>query len=106
MSESFHSAESSAEQLRHKASDLKEDIVDMAKLSKEYATEKLRGLREGAVEKAHGLREGASRTWTRGRAKADDVQKSIEDFVVDQPLKSLLIAVGAGLLLGFFWRRS
>lgn len=105
MSETFHSEESTGRQLRSKASDLKEDVVEMAKLSKEYASEKLRGLREGASEKAHDLQDRAQRTYYRGKDRASEVQRTVEGYVVEQPLKSLLMALGAGLLLGFFWRK-
>lgn len=104
MSESYH-AESTGRQLRSKAEDLREDVVEMAKLSKEYAAEKLRGLREGASHRMHDLQDRASRTYGRGKQRAGEVQRNVEDYVIEQPLKSLLMALGAGLLLGFFWRK-
>lgn len=104
MSESFH-AEPTGRQLRSKAEDLKEDVVEMAKLSKEYAAEKLRGLREGASHRMHDLQGRASKTYSRGKERAGEMQRSVEEYVMDQPLKSLLMALGAGLVLGFFWRK-
>jgi ElaB/YqjD/DUF883 family membrane-anchored ribosome-binding protein len=95
MSETYRPTESKAEQLRHKAADLKEDIVEVGKLSKEYAGEKLQDLGEKAA-----------RTYQRGRQRAGELQENVQHYVSEQPVKSLLIALGAGLLLGFFWRRG
>ena len=50
-------------------------------------------------------RERAGNYFQQGKEKATDVEQKVESFVRDQPIKSLLIAVGAGLLLGVLLRR-
>ena len=40
-----------------------------------------------------------------GREKVRQVEQSIEQYIREQPLKSMLIAAGVGLVLGRFWMR-
>ena len=39
------------------------------------------------------------------RERAVGFQQQIEERITQNPLKSVLIAVGAGVVLGFLWRR-
>ena len=41
----------------------------------------------------------------KGRDKAVQIEHGVEDYVRAQPVKSLLIAAGVGLVLGILWRR-
>lgn len=50
-------------------------------------------------------RERASTYIQTGKDKASDVSDRVEAFVREQPVKSVLIAAGAGLLIGFLLRR-
>jgi ElaB/YqjD/DUF883 family membrane-anchored ribosome-binding protein len=61
--------------------------------------------REMAQEKVEQLRTSASEFCEEGRDKAQQVERSFEEFVRQQPLKSVLIAAGVGMLLGGFWMR-
>ena len=74
---------------------VKEDVQEMGSLAKDAAQEKL-----GQV------RENASEYYEQGRGKVHDVVCSFEQFVRQQPFKSVLMAAGVGWLLGRFWRRS
>lgn len=58
-----------------------------------------------AQEKLETLRDDASEYYEEGRAKAHDVQHSVERFIQEQPVKAVLIAAGVGLLFGRFWMR-
>jgi ElaB/YqjD/DUF883 family membrane-anchored ribosome-binding protein len=51
------------------------------------------------------MRENASDYYDQGRDRLHDVVGTVEQFVRQQPFKSVLIAAGAGWLLGRFWRR-
>jgi ElaB/YqjD/DUF883 family membrane-anchored ribosome-binding protein len=51
------------------------------------------------------MRETASKYYEHGRDQAHKVERSFEQFIRDQPFKSLLIAAGVGIFLGRFWRR-
>jgi ElaB/YqjD/DUF883 family membrane-anchored ribosome-binding protein len=59
--------------------------------------------RDAAREKLEKLRENASGYYQQGQDKVQGVVSSIEQTIVQQPLKSVLIAVGVGLVLGRLW---
>jgi ElaB/YqjD/DUF883 family membrane-anchored ribosome-binding protein len=71
-----------------------EDLQELGDMAKEMAQEKVEQVRAGAADCA-----------TEGREKVRDVQRSFEQYVREQPLKSVLIAVGIGMVLGRFWLR-
>jgi len=102
-----------------KARDVKKDLtelgslaVDAAKASSGSMMEKAReaksdlsDLGSQAVDAAHAkaaqLREGAAEVYEQGCAKAKGAQTSAENFIKDEPLKSILIAGAVGLAIGF-----
>lgn len=51
------------------------------------------------------LRDGAAEYTDEGRDKVQQVERTIEEYIRDRPLKTVLIAAGVGLLLGRFWMR-
>lgn len=59
--------------------------------------------RDAAREKVEELRENASGYYQQGQDKVQGVVSSFEQSIVQQPLKSVLIAVGVGLVLGRLW---
>jgi ElaB/YqjD/DUF883 family membrane-anchored ribosome-binding protein len=61
--------------------------------------------REMAQEKVGQMRASASEYCADGRSAVQQVQHSFEQFVRQQPLKSVLIATGVGVLLGGLWMR-
>ena len=61
--------------------------------------------REMAQEKVEQLRASASEYCEEGRDKVQQVERSVEQFIRQQPLKSILIAAGVGMLLGGLWMR-
>jgi ElaB/YqjD/DUF883 family membrane-anchored ribosome-binding protein len=61
--------------------------------------------RDAAKERIGQLGENASELYDQGRDKAYQVKRTLEQFILDQPLKSVLIAGSVGLLLGRFWMR-
>ena len=60
---------------------------------------------EALQEKFGELRDTASEYYEQGKDKFSEVERSIVNFIKEQPLKSVLIAAGAGWLLGRFWMR-
>jgi len=64
-----------------------------------------RQVKETAHEKLQNLRETASEYYEQGREKAMEWEQNFENYVREQPIKSVLIAAGVGLVLGFVWRR-
>lgn len=61
--------------------------------------------REMANEKVEQVREGAAGYVKEGREKARNIEHSIEQYIREEPIKSVLIAAGVGLVLGRFWMR-
>jgi len=61
-------------------------------------------VKEMAQEQAGHLRDTASEYYQQGREKAVEWSRGLEKFVREQPVKSLLIAAGVGVLLGAIWR--
>lgn len=58
-----------------------------------------------AQAKLEQVRDDASDYYEQGREQARDVQRTVEQFIRETPVKSLLIAAGVGLLIGRFWMR-
>jgi ElaB/YqjD/DUF883 family membrane-anchored ribosome-binding protein len=81
-------AGSTVSQLRDKAADMAGNIRDKASEQYEH------------------LRDTASEYYEQGRRKAQEWQHGLEEYVQEQPIKSLLIAAGVGMLLGILWKRS
>lgn len=76
-------------ELREKASDIKHDIQELGVAAKQMAQESLSQVRDAASD-----------CMEQGRARAHDLSRSIENQIREQPLRSVLIAGGIGLLLG------
>ena len=80
-----------AEQLRNKATEVSQNIREMG---------------DAAREKYDQLRSSATDYYEQGRARAQEWEQGLEEYVREKPMKSLLIAAGVGMLLGVLWRRS
>jgi ElaB/YqjD/DUF883 family membrane-anchored ribosome-binding protein len=61
--------------------------------------------RDAAQQIAGQVRTRASQYLESGKAKAADMRVKVEDTVREHPLKTILIAAGAGLLIGMLLRR-
>jgi ElaB/YqjD/DUF883 family membrane-anchored ribosome-binding protein len=71
-----------------------QDIEEMAGAVRDIAQEKLGYVRESDADHKGQARE-----------KVQQVERTIEEFIRERPLKTVLIAAGVGLLLGRFWMR-
>ena len=80
--------------LGRKARTVTQDIQELGGMAREMAQEKVEQLRASASEYCE-----------EGRDKVQQVEHSFEQFVRQQPLKSILIAAGVGMLLGGLWMR-
>ena len=71
-------------------------------------TEDIRGMgtiaRDAAHETIEQMQDNASELYDQGKDKARRAARSLEQFIAEQPLTSILIAGGVGLLLGRFWK--
>ena len=63
-------------------------------------------LRDTATQQYGQLRDQATQYYEQGRQRATEMEQSLEQYVHDKPIQSLLIAAGVGMLLGMLWKRS
>jgi ElaB/YqjD/DUF883 family membrane-anchored ribosome-binding protein len=62
--------------------------------------------RTAATQQYEHLRQQANDYYAQGRERATEMEQTLEQYVQEKPLQSLLIAAGVGMLLGVLWRRS
>lgn len=83
------------EETKHEAQDMGQQLKDKAQQ-----------VRDAAGEKLQDLRDHASEYYQQGRDKAEQWEQSLEDYIQEAPMKSILIAAGVGFLVGMIWKRS
>jgi len=71
-----------------------QDVQAMGGMAKDIAQEKLENLRASASEYKD-----------QGRERVQQAERTIEQFIQERPVKSVLIAAGIGLFFGRFWMR-
>ena len=81
-------------EFRDKAATLGHDVQELGKVTKEIAVDTMKLLRDNASD-----------YYEQGMKKAQKMEKSLEGKIKENPLRSLLIAAGLGLLVGVFWGR-
>lgn len=88
-----------------KAATLKERAVETAQHLRETATEKASAFKSVATDKAHHFKETATEQWQDTRIRAKELHITAEDYIRQNPTKSVLTALGAGFLIGLIVRR-
>ena len=83
-----------AAQLKEKAQEVKDNLREMGSQARDVAKEQYENLRSQANE-----------YYEQGRERINEYTESLEQYVQEQPIKSLLIAAGVGVLLGILWKR-
>ena len=83
-----------SDRLGAQAKEVSNDLKEMGDIVRDAAQEKLGQVRENATE-----------YYEHGRDKVHGVASTFEQYVRQQPIKSVLIAAGIGLLFGHFWKR-
>jgi hypothetical protein len=63
-------------------------------------------LRGYVQELSHGISKGASRQFGRARGYASEAAHEAEEAMKDNLAASLILAVGLGIIVGYFIRRS
>lgn len=66
-----------------------EDLKELGSRASEMAQEKLEQMRAGADEWAE-----------EGRERVEEMEQSVERYIAEHPIKSMLIAAGVGLIVG------
>lgn len=85
----------SPDPLREKLAETRDNIVDMAHIAGDSVRDKL-----------HAIKDKAAETYGDGKQKLHELEENLSRRVQESPMKSVLIAAGVGLVLGFLWRRS
>jgi ElaB/YqjD/DUF883 family membrane-anchored ribosome-binding protein len=83
------------EKIRDKLTDVRDHIADVGHIAKEAVTDSFQSLRDRASTK-----------YDEGKEKLGEYRDHLAETVRESPMKSVLIAAGIGLALGFLWRRS
>src|SRR5689334_18741373 len=89
------SAPSGASDIREAASQVGQNLRDLGGQVRDTATQQYEQLRQQAGD-----------YYEQGRQRAMEMEQSLEQYVQEKPIQSLLIAAGAGMLLGILWKRS
>lgn len=71
------------------------DLKDLGTLTKQLCS-----------DAAHKVQDNVTDVYQQGKAQANKVGKQIETQIQQKPMLSLLIAAGAGLVLGKLWSRG
>jgi ElaB/YqjD/DUF883 family membrane-anchored ribosome-binding protein len=96
--EIVHTAES-------KAASLKEKAIESAQHLRATATERAAAFKATASERANHLRDSANEQWDHTRERAKEWHITTEDYIRQNPTKSVLYAAGVGFLIGLIVRR-
>jgi ElaB/YqjD/DUF883 family membrane-anchored ribosome-binding protein len=83
-----------SEQMKSKADEMSKNLGEKAHKAVDKAQEKFDTMRESAAD-----------MYDKGVERAGEFQDNVEEYVREQPFKSLIIAAGAGLLIGMFLSR-
>ena len=86
---------SASERLSAQAGAVSKDLHAMGSAAKDVAQEKLGDLQDTAAAAYEG-----------GKDNVREATRTLEKFIEEQPLTSVLIAAGVGLFLGRFWMRT
>ncbi len=88
-------AADSTDELRQHVKTVREDLGQLGRAAKNVAQEKLGEARRYADEHLD-----------QGKQKASEIEDQLEEYIRNQPLKSILIAAGAGALIGYLLGRK
>ena len=93
------------EDLRRQAKVVKDDLRELGRAAKDVAHDKLGDAKKKALEYVDEGKQRTARYYEKGRQEASRMEDQLEDYIRENPLKSVLIATGAGVLLGLLMRR-
>ena len=93
------------EQIRERGAEVQERAQEMGAQVRDWAQEKGSQIKEGAQEAMQQVGTSASQLADLGRETMGQLEEGLEDRIRNKPLQSVLIAAGAGMLLGLLWKR-
>jgi ElaB/YqjD/DUF883 family membrane-anchored ribosome-binding protein len=83
-----------SEEFNGKRSELSKDIKDLGKLTGTLAS-----------DAANVVQENATQYYSRGLKQIKNLEQTLENRIQKNPVQSLLIVAGVGLVLGALWNR-
>ncbi len=86
---------SSTDELRQHVKTVREDLGQLGRAATNVAREKLDEAKRHADEHLD-----------QGKQKASEIEDQLEEYIRNKPLKSVLIAAGAGALIGYLLGRK
>ena len=93
------------EQGREQGTQLQERGQEAGRQARDWAQETGSQLQEGAQEVMHQVGTVTSQLSDLSRTAMNQLEETFEDRIRSKPLQSVLIAAGAGMLLGLLWRK-
>lgn len=87
------------------ANALKSSAIEKAEHYKAIASEKAEHFKTVACEKVSHVKESAQHQWEDTRVKAKEMHVTAEDYIRQNPTKTVLGALGIGFLIGLLSRR-
>ena len=85
---------SATDDLKEKAGRVGKDLRDTVGAVRDVASEQYENVRQRAADYVQ-----------QGRERVEEWEEGLEGYIKDNPIRALMIAAGAGLLLGLLWRR-
>lgn len=98
-------ARDTREQSREQGTQMQERVQEAGRQARDAAQEAGSQLREGAQEAMQQVGTVTSQLSDLSRTAMNQLEETLEDRIRNKPLQSMLIAAGAGLLLGLLWRK-
>lgn len=98
-------SEKEAQQAAEKFKSSKTHATEAASEFKEAASAKLHDLRETFNQRAGEYRERANQAWSDTTGRARTLSEDGEDYIRENPLQAVGIALAAGFILGVIMRR-
>ena len=81
-----------------------DDVRELGNMAVAGAGEALQAVRERATQTAETVRERATESLEHGKQRVIKARDGFEDYVSENPFKSMLIAAGIGALIGYSLR--
>ena len=94
MNDSESQAQTTAANLKETASEVGQNLRNIGSQVRDQATQQYDQMREQATD-----------YYDKGRQRAMEMEQTLEEYVQEKPIQSLLIAAGVGVLLGLLWKR-
>jgi len=91
--------------LRRQAKAVKEDLRELGHTAKEVAREKLGEAKQKAAGVVDESKQRTAEYYQRGKQEAARFEDQVETYIRENPLKSVMIATGLGVVLGMFLSR-